>query len=183
MNRFYLLLVSLVMHVALVLLGGGFSASKGTSVASEFAVELIGARNSAVTSRVAVAPRPALPRPVAPRPASHQASSNTNLGVAASDAGDSGDETSDLDAPMNATLLAINLVYPKLSRAFGEEGRVVVGVRVNDSQSPVADLETSSGFTRLDEAALQAVRAKLASDYRLAAAPPRRIAFRFTLTR
>lgn len=50
--------------------------------------------------------------------------------------------------------------YPPLSRRLGEQGVVVVRVQVDEQGSPVAvAVHVSSGFARLDEAALRAVRA------------------------
>ena len=49
-------------------------------------------------------------------------------------------------------------VYPPLSRRLGEEGKVLLRVRVSAEGRPVAvDLEKSSNFERLDEVARQAV--------------------------
>jgi protein TonB len=49
--------------------------------------------------------------------------------------------------------------YPHLSRRFGEEGRVVLRVLVDAQGRPQAvEVERSSGFARLDRAAVQAVR-------------------------
>ena len=48
--------------------------------------------------------------------------------------------------------------YPPLSRRLGEEGRVLLKVRVMPDGNPAAvDLEKSSNFERLDEAARQVV--------------------------
>lgn len=48
--------------------------------------------------------------------------------------------------------------YPPLSRRLGEEGKVLLRVRVNaDGRAVAVDLEKSSNFVRLDEAARQAV--------------------------
>lgn len=48
--------------------------------------------------------------------------------------------------------------YPALSRRMGEEGKVLLKVRVSSEGRPLAvDLEKSSNFERLDHAALQAV--------------------------
>jgi protein TonB len=48
--------------------------------------------------------------------------------------------------------------YPPLSRRLGEEGRVLLRVRVGADGQPVAvDVEKSSNFERLDEAARRAV--------------------------
>lgn len=51
-------------------------------------------------------------------------------------------------------------VYPPLSRRRGEQGRVIVSALVSsDGLVKEASVEVSSGFARLDEAALSAVRA------------------------
>ncbi len=48
--------------------------------------------------------------------------------------------------------------YPALSRRLGEEGRVVLRVRIEpDGTASAAEIRTSSGYERLDQAALQAV--------------------------
>ena len=49
--------------------------------------------------------------------------------------------------------------YPRLSRQRGEQGRVVVNVLIGvDGNAQKAELITSSGFERLDRAALDTVR-------------------------
>lgn len=49
-------------------------------------------------------------------------------------------------------------IYPPISRRLGEEGRVLLKVRVTaEGAAAAVDLEKSSGFERLDEAARQAV--------------------------
>ena len=49
--------------------------------------------------------------------------------------------------------------YPPLSRRSGEQGRVTLRVRVNPSGEPIElEIATSSGYPRLDAAALDAVR-------------------------
>lgn len=51
-------------------------------------------------------------------------------------------------------------VYPRLSRSLREQGKVLLRIRVSaQGQAEAVDLQRSSGYTRLDEAALQAVRA------------------------
>ncbi|WP_206047211.1 energy transducer TonB, partial [Noviherbaspirillum denitrificans] len=48
--------------------------------------------------------------------------------------------------------------YPPASRRMGEEGKAVLRVLVNEKGRPErADVQTSSGFARLDEAARKAV--------------------------
>ena len=48
--------------------------------------------------------------------------------------------------------------YPAISRRLGEEGKVLLKVKVTaDGQAAAVDLEKSSNFERLDEAARQAV--------------------------
>ena len=48
--------------------------------------------------------------------------------------------------------------YPPLSRRLGEEGKVLLKVRVTvEGHAAAVDLEKSSSFERLDEAAKQAV--------------------------
>lgn len=48
--------------------------------------------------------------------------------------------------------------YPALSRRLGEQGRVVLRVRIEpDGTASAAEIRTSSGYERLDEAARQAV--------------------------
>lgn len=49
--------------------------------------------------------------------------------------------------------------YPPMSRRLGEEGKVLLKVRVSADGRPLAvDLEKTSNFTRLDEAALDVVK-------------------------
>ncbi len=48
--------------------------------------------------------------------------------------------------------------YPPLSRRLGEEGKVLLKVRVSPNGQPtIVELERSSSFERLDEAARQTV--------------------------
>ena len=49
--------------------------------------------------------------------------------------------------------------YPRLSRRLGEQGTVIVRVLISvDGRAEQAELRTSSGFERLDQAALETVR-------------------------
>lgn len=48
--------------------------------------------------------------------------------------------------------------YPPVSKRLGEQGRVVVRVLIDDKGWPQqAELQTSSGYSRLDRAAIDAV--------------------------
>ena len=48
--------------------------------------------------------------------------------------------------------------YPRLSRRMGEQGKVVVRVLIGiDGKAQKAEINTSSGFERLDRAALDTV--------------------------
>jgi len=48
--------------------------------------------------------------------------------------------------------------YPPLSRRLGEQGKVVLRVRIEpDGTASAAEIRTSSGYERLDQAALQTV--------------------------
>lgn len=49
-------------------------------------------------------------------------------------------------------------VYPPLSKRLGEQGKVVVRVLIGlDGQAQKAEIRTSSGYDRLDQAALSTV--------------------------
>ncbi len=49
--------------------------------------------------------------------------------------------------------------YPRMSRRMGEQGTVVVRVFINaEGRAEKAEIRTSSGYTRLDEAALDTVK-------------------------
>jgi protein TonB len=49
--------------------------------------------------------------------------------------------------------------YPRMSRRLGEQGTVVLRVFINtEGRAEQAEVRTSSGFGRLDEAALETVR-------------------------
>jgi protein TonB len=49
--------------------------------------------------------------------------------------------------------------YPRISRRNGEQGTVIVRVFISTQGTPEkAEVRTSSGFTRLDQAALEAVQ-------------------------
>ena len=76
-------------------------------------------------------------------------------------------------------------VYPTLSRRRGEEGRVVIKIRVS-AQGAVrgAQIETSSSYPRLDRAALEAANmAQFSSalEYGRPVESERIVAYRFEL--
>ncbi|MCX8087328.1 MAG: TonB family protein [Rhodocyclaceae bacterium] len=75
--------------------------------------------------------------------------------------------------------------YPAISRRLGEEGMVVLRVELDETGSVAqARIETSSGFKRLDEAALAAVRSWRCQPARRNGQPVRAVAlqpFKFVL--
>lgn len=120
-----------------------------------------------------VNPRPtAQPVPRASRdtvvsaPASSTASNDAPAVPAAAPAAPpAGGDSSAEPAPVSAPRFDADYLqnprpeYPSLSRRLGEQGRVVLRVRVEPSGvASQVELQRSSGFNRLDEAALQAVR-------------------------
>lgn len=110
------------------------------------------------------------PRPVretvVSAPASSAASNDAPaVPVAVPAAPPAGGEASAEPAPVSAPRFDADYLqnprpdYPSLSRRLGEQGRVVLRVRVEPSgAASQVELQRSSGFSRLDEAALQAVR-------------------------
>lgn len=93
-------------------------------------------------SAPAAAPAPAAPAPAAPAPSAAVAGPV-------------------LSAPrFDAAYLANPPpIYPVLSRRMGEEGKVMLRVHVEpDGRPSQVELRSSSGFPRLDDAALRAVR-------------------------
>ncbi|GAA5174958.1 hypothetical protein GCM10025771_05910 [Niveibacterium umoris] len=110
------------------------------------------------------------PRPVretvVSAPASSVASNDAPaVPVAAPASPPAGGEASAEPAPVSAPRFDADYLqnprpdYPSLSRRLGEQGRVVLRVRVEPSgAASQVELQRSSGFSRLDEAALQAVR-------------------------
>ncbi|PIV76073.1 MAG: energy transducer TonB [Rhodocyclales bacterium CG17_big_fil_post_rev_8_21_14_2_50_68_7] len=75
--------------------------------------------------------------------------------------------------------------YPAISRRRGEEGTVVLRVELDETGAVVAgEVATGSGFARLDEAALEAVRTWRCTPARRGAQPVRAVAlqpFKFVL--
>ncbi len=62
--------------------------------------------------------------------------------------------------PQRGSLINIEGHYPPLSRRMGEEGTVVIQVLVNEQGQPAeVRVKKSSGYQRLDQAAISAVRA------------------------
>jgi protein TonB len=96
-----------------------------------------------------VAP-PAPPAPAAPEPVARVAANPTPTAPSA---------TPVTAARFNAAYLNNpEPKYPPLSRRLGEEGKVLLKVRVSsDGTAATVDLEKSSNYDRLDEAARQAV--------------------------
>lgn len=90
-----------------------------------------------------------------------------------------GEQSIPVSAPLvRATDSGLRVPYPRLSRLMGEEGRTLIEIGSNRT----ARISLSSGFARLDEAALESVRSAL-EDGRLALAErPRSIEFIFKLT-
>ncbi|RKR46352.1 energy transducer TonB [Paraburkholderia sp. BL17N1] len=114
---------------------------------------------------VAAAPSPtpvAAPDPTPPAPAAPVA-------PPAPAAPAIGRQTMEISAPKDISHLTCNIVkpdYPALSRRRGETGAVIVSlvVGVTGKFENVA-LKKSSGFSRLDDAALEAVRASACQPY------------------
>lgn len=101
---------------------------------------------------VASAPTIVAPAPVAAPDTTAKPTSNRG-----SNAGNGGPATTaaNFDA---AYLQNPKPSYPAISRRFGEEGKVLLRVRVSSEGKPLAvDLEKSSNFERLDNAARQVV--------------------------
>lgn len=72
------------------------------------------------------------------------------------EAGEEGSGSSGQDLSCDATLLPFDKEYPPASRKAGEEGTPVVGVVISaDGTVTSARLEESSGYDRLDRAALK----------------------------
>lgn len=70
---------------------------------------------------------------------------------------DSGDGSAQADLSQDATLQGYSKIYPRAARDAGEEGVAVVGVSVSAGGSVTrAWLEQSTGYDRLDRAALKA---------------------------
>lgn len=61
-------------------------------------------------------------------------------------------------ASVLGTDLGIEVVYPRLSRELGETGQVLVEISKSEPR-----LYSSSGFSRLDEAAISAIRQAITS--------------------
>lgn len=100
------------------------------------------------------APQATSPRP----PAEHPAGTVTDTGTASSGQPVQGGPVSAARYDL-ASLNNPAPAYPASSRRLGEEGRVLLRVRVNrDGQAENVEIDTSSGFARLDQAAVTAVR-------------------------
>jgi protein TonB len=128
------------------------------SVAAPLMVSLI---DSAGQERVPAPPRPLVqPRPAQETPPPKKAEMATERAAAA--------PADEAPAPESAIVLSrldadyLNNprpAYPTLSRRLGEEGRVLLRVLVRADGTPAeVTLHQSSGYARLDQAALEAVR-------------------------
>ena len=92
--------------------------------------------------------------PAAPAPASMEAST-----VAAKAAAPAAPARVELPSSDAAYLNNPRPSYPALSRRLGEQGKVVVRVLIGvDGKAQQAEIRTSSGYDRLDQAALATVR-------------------------
>ncbi|WP_158537399.1 MULTISPECIES: energy transducer TonB [Microvirgula] len=109
---------------------------------------------------------PAAPAsPPAAASAAPDSSSATADGSATASGGQGrhGTQDSSGDGPHEARIISSMYsnrppTYPAASRSLGEEGRVILKVRVNAAGRPESiDIDTSSGFPRLDRAATDAV--------------------------
>lgn len=106
----------------------------------------------AATTEPAPLVAPAAPAP--PAPAALEAST-----VAATAAGPAAPARIELPSSDAAYLNNPRPSYPALSRRLGEQGKVVVRVLIGvDGKAQQAEIRTSSGYDRLDQAALATVR-------------------------
>lgn len=112
---------------------------------------------------VAVAPS----RNPSPAPAAHSANTESSQPIAdaATSTGDSSDKPAPAPAPVvelpskAAYLNNPKPIYPAISKRLGEEGTVKVNVLIGaDGLAKEVRLSRSSGFERLDDAALMAVK-------------------------
>ena len=66
-------------------------------------------------------------------------------------------------SPVEGTALGIEVHYPRLSRTLGESGIVIVEIHNNNQGQSQTNVRTSSGYERLDQAAITAVQQALAN--------------------
>ena len=90
--------------------------------------------------------------------------------------------------PVQAGILSLpEPMYPVLSRKRGEEGRVVLEVSISaEGRVRSAEIQTSSSYSRLDRAALDAVKMAIfrpATEFGAPVQSERTIAYRFELKR
>jgi len=86
-----------------------------------------------------------------PQPVQHQAASPVAAAAQTQ-------QNSMTEARFDANYLSAPATYPSLSQRLGEEGRVLLRVDVSADGRPLTvALKMSSGFVRLDEAAIKAV--------------------------
>lgn len=113
----------------------------------------------------APAPQPMIatePSPIVAQPAAPAAAATTAIEastVAAAPAAPPAPARIDLPSSDAAYLNNPKPAYPPLSRRLGEQGKVVVGVLIGvDGTAQQAEIRSSSGYDRLDQAALATVR-------------------------
>ena len=112
---------------------------------------------------VAEAARDLVPSPGAPSSVASSSTGSTSVAVpvaapAAAVAPPAAPPKIELPSASAAYLNNPPPAYPPLSRRLGEQGRVVLRVRIEpDGTASAAEIRTSSGYERLDEAALEAV--------------------------
>ena len=102
----------------------------------------------------------AAPKTAQPTPISAPSATASAASPSPAVADNPGNPAAPVSAPRfdAAYLLNPKPEYPSLSRRLGEEGRVLLKVRVTAQGLPAAiELEKSSGFERLDEAARRVV--------------------------
>ncbi|MDW8335957.1 MAG: energy transducer TonB [Tepidimonas sp.] len=125
-------------------------------------------------SPVPPVPQPTVaPAAVDPHPAVSEAPASTPSGLVANEASPHTDAAPSASArpsappaPPRIELPSANAAYlnnpppayPAISRRLGEQGRVVLRVRIEpDGTASAAEIRSSSGYERLDRAALDAV--------------------------
>jgi TonB family protein len=113
----------------------------------------------------------------APKPAGLKGAPDISLAAPAAESGATASISS--DAELSSLLAKIQPEYPTLSRVRGEEGEVFLWIEIGSDGGVIqVQVEKSSGFPRLDQAALQAVRL---AQFNLVNKPNSLIQKRFTI--